>query len=291
MIVQLFKALFRAVLVAVLVALPALALPRASDDGPQIVVLISIIIALLVFLEYNSAYPSFVEFRYAPPINRLRFGALFLTVAVLSAVCADENATSTIGAIAASLAGLIAGFLDIPFSPVRLIGLILPADAPATLAETLRIAAGFAYFVSLCIVGLFFLLVHVAGWPARHGAFNVWINLPLFDPTAGSDVVTRLRRHGLINLVLGFLLPFLLPAVAKAASGIVDPMILENEQTMIWVVSLWAILPASMMIRGIAMNRIAQMILQKRERAYAAAQAADEGEAASENDEDSYQLV
>ncbi|SDI47210.1 hypothetical protein SAMN05421850_10348 [Lutimaribacter saemankumensis] len=291
MIVQLFKALFRAVLVAVLVALPALALPSASDDGPQIVVLISIIIALLVFLEYNSAYPSFVEFRYAPPINRLRFGALFLTVAVLSAVCADENTTSTIGAIAASLAGLIAGFLDIPFSPVRLIGLILPADAPATLVETLRIAAGFAYFVSLCIVGLFFLLVHVAGWPARHGAFNVWINLPLFDPTAGSDVVTRLRRHGLINLVLGFLLPFLLPAVAKAASGIVDPMILENEQTMIWVVSLWAILPASMMIRGIAMNRIAQMILQKRERAYAAAQAAGDGEAASENDEDSYQLV
>ncbi|WP_245723324.1 hypothetical protein [Lutimaribacter saemankumensis] len=276
---------------AVLVALPALALPSASDDGPQIVVLISIIIALLVFLEYNSAYPSFVEFRYAPPINRLRFGALFLTVAVLSAVCADENTTSTIGAIAASLAGLIAGFLDIPFSPVRLIGLILPADAPATLVETLRIAAGFAYFVSLCIVGLFFLLVHVAGWPARHGAFNVWINLPLFDPTAGSDVVTRLRRHGLINLVLGFLLPFLLPAVAKAASGIVDPMILENEQTMIWVVSLWAILPASMMIRGIAMNRIAQMILQKRERAYAAAQAAGDGEAASENDEDSYQLV
>lgn len=291
MIVQLFKALFRAVLVAVLVALPALLLPGATEDGSQIVVLVSIVIALLVFLEYNSAYPSFVEFRYAPPINRIRFGALFLTVAVLSAVCMDKTSNSTIGAIAASVAGLVADILDVPFSPVRLMLLVLPAEAPASLLATMRDAAGFAYFVSLASVVIFFGLVHIAGWPARNGAFNVWINLPLFDPTAGSDVVKRLQRHGIVNLVLGFLLPFLAPALVKAASGVIDPMILENERMLIWVVSLWAILPASLMIRGLAMNRIAQMILQKRQRAYAAAQAEEDGVAASESAPRTYQLV
>ena len=49
------------------------------------------------------------------------------------------------------------------------------------------------------IVGLVaFLLVHVAGWPARHGAFNVWINLPTFvdlkviqaDPGVKGDTAT-----------------------------------------------------------------------------------------------------
>lgn len=292
MIAQVFNALFRAALVAVLVALPALVLPSASHDGSQIVVLVSIVIALLVFLEYNSAFPSLVEFRYAPPINRLRFGALFLSVAVLSAVCADATSNSTIGAIGAAVARLTGGWLDVPFSPVRLMVLTLPPDAPATLVNTLRDAAGFAYFVSLAIVVVFFLQVHVAGWPARHGAFNVWINLPLFDPTAGSDVVRRLQRHGLINLVLGFLLPFLFPAGVKAASGVIDPMILANAQTLIWVVSLWAILPASMMIRGLAMNRIAQMILQKRQRAYAAAEAeGDDTPAAEESKSRTYQLV
>ena len=292
MIAQLINALVRAILSAVLVALPAPALPSASQDGTQIVVLIALVIALLVFLEYNSAYPSFVEFRYAPPINRLRFGAAFVTVAVLSAVCADTAATGTLAEIAASLAGLSADLLDVPFSPVRLMVLMLPPDAPPALVSTLRDAAGFAYFIGLMIIAVFFVLVRVMGWPARTGAFNVWVNLPLFDPTAGRDVVTRLQRHGLINLVLGFLLPFLLPALSKLASGFVDPLVLADPQTLIWVVSLWAILPASLMIRGMAMNRIAQMILQKRQRAYAAAEAEDGiDQAESARRADGWQLV
>ncbi len=280
MITQLINALLRAILVAVLVALPALVLPSTSHDGTQIVVLVALVVALLVFLEYNSAYPSFVEFRYAPPINRLRFGALFLTVAVLCAVSTNRGDGTTVSAIAASVAGLTADWLDVPFSPVRLMQLVLPPDAPDRLVQVMRDTAGFAYFMALLIVAVFFFLVRVKDWPARNGAFNVWVNLPLFDPTAGRDVVTRLQRHGLINLVLGFLLPFLIPAITKIASGVIDPMILRNPQTLIWVVSLWALLPAGLMIRGMAMNRIAQMILQKRERAYAAAEAADgEGEA------------
>ena len=292
MITQLINALLRAILAAVLVALPALVLPSASHDGTQIVVLVAIVVALLVFLEYNSAYPSFVEFRYAPPINRLRFGALFLSVAVLCAVATDKASGSTVSAITASIAGLAADWLDVPFSPVRLMTLVLPADASPGMVATLRDSAGFAYGMGLLIVGVFFFMVRVLDWPARTGAFNVWVNLPLFDPTAGRDVVTRLQRHGLINLVLGFLLPFLLPAVSKAASSLVDPMMLANPQTLIWVVSLWAIIPASLMIRGMAMNRIAHMILQKRERTYAAA-AAEDGQtpATSDNDNDGLQLV
>jgi len=280
-IAQLINALVRAILAAVLVALPALALPSASQDGTQIVVLIALVIALLVFLEYNSAYPSFVEFRYAPPINRLRFGAAFLTIAVLCAVCADTTATGTLAEIAASFAGLSADVLDVPFSPVRLMVMMLPPDAPPDLVATLRDAAGFAYLMGMIIIGVFFLLVRVTGWPARTGAFNVWVNLPLFDPTAGRDVVTRLQRHGLVNLVLGFLLPFCIPAVSKLVSGFFDPLVLSDPQTLIWVVCLWAIFPASLMIRGMAMNRIAQLILQKRQRAYAAAEA-EEGDAHTE---------
>jgi hypothetical protein len=286
-ITQLINALFRAILVAVLVALPALVLPSASGDGTQIVVLIALVVALLVFLEYNSAYPSFIEFRYAPPINRLRFGALFITVAVLSAVCAERSSSGTISAIAASVAGLAADWTDVPFSPVRLMVLLLPPEAPTPVVDMLRDAAGFAYGLSLIIIALFFYLVQVKDWPARNGAFNVWVNLPLFDPTAGRDVVTRLRLHARVNLVLGFLLPFLLPAISSVASGLVDPMMLKTPQTLIWVVSTWAILPASLMIRGMAMNRIAQMILQKRERAYAAAEA----EGATGGDGDALQPV
>ena len=267
------NALMRALMAAMLVALPALSLPQSEADGTQIVVLIAIFIALLVFLEYNSAYPSFVEFRYAPPINRLRFAGLAISVVVLTALCADKTGASTLNALFAAIARLVSGWLDFPFSPVRLLTLVLPPDAPQTLLNTLRAAAGFAYFVSLVMVGLFLLLVWIMGWPSRNGAFNVWVNLPLFDPTAGGDVVRRLQFHARLNLMLGFLLPFLIPALASVVSGLFDPMMLARPQNMVWVVSLWAIVPASLMIRGLALGRVAEMIQQKRNRAYAAAEA------------------
>ena len=39
------------------------------------------------------------------------------------------------------------------------------------------------------VMAMFLFLVRVLGWPSRNGSFNVWVNLPLFDPTAGGDVL------------------------------------------------------------------------------------------------------
>jgi len=100
----------------------------------------------------------------------------------------------------------------------------------------------------------------------------VWVNLPLFDPTTGGDVLQRLSRDARINIVLGFLLPFAIPAVVKLAADLVNPITLENPQTLIWTMSAWAFLPASMIMRGIALQRIADMIRDQRKRAYATAE-------------------
>ena len=102
----------------------------------------------------------------------------------------------------------------------------------------------------------------------RRSAFNVWVNLPLFDPTAGGDVLQRLRRDARFNIAFGFLLPFVIPAVVKATSDLIDPITLENPQTLIWTITAWAFLPASMIMRGIAMGRVADLIEAKRRRAY-----------------------
>jgi len=94
--------------------------------------------------------------------------------------------------------------------------------------------------------------------------------MPLFDPTAGGDVLHRLHRDARINIALGFLLPFMIPAVVKAASDLLNPISLDSPQTLIWTMTAWAFLPASMIMRGIAMHRIGEMIRDQRERAYAA---------------------
>lgn len=267
MIARLAGALMRALLVALVIMTPALLLPDGQADTSQIIVLIALLSALLTFIEYSSQSPSIVEFRDAPPFNRLRFIMLFATIFLLTAIARGHTEPTLLTNALGSLGTIIGNAIDVPFSPVRLVVLMLPDEAGPDLVNSVRMAAGIAYLVSLTAMAYFLVLVRILGWPGRDRVFNVWVNLPLFDPNAGKDVVERLRRDGRINVALGFLLPFLIPAVVKTASFLLDPISLANPQTLIWTMTAWAFLPASMIMRGLALHRVADMIADKRRRA------------------------
>lgn len=79
----------------------------------------------------------------------------------------------------------------------------------------------------------------------------------------------RLQRDGRLNIALGFLMPFLIPAIIQMMSDLVDPIYLSDPKTMIWTISAWAFVPASMIMRGMAMTRVATLINENRRRAYA----------------------
>jgi len=267
---RLSSAVLRAALVVLLIALPSVMLPGTTTDTAQIVSLVAIFAAAFTLVEYNSAYPSLVEFRDAPPFNRVRFFALFATVFALTVIARGKTDPTTFTMIFDAVGRRIGEAIDFPYSPVRLVVLMMPPDASAALIDDVRTAAGLSYLVSILSLAVFVIALRLFGWPARQGGFNVWINLPTFDPTAGGDVVDRLNRDATVNLVLGFLLPFIIPAFVKLAADLFDPISLANSQTLIWTMSAWAFLPASLLMRGIAMNRVAHMICQQRRRAYAA---------------------
>ena len=269
---QLTSAFMRAVLVGLMVATPSLILPSIAADTAQIVVVLAILAFCMTFIEYYGRYPSFIEFRFAPPFNRLRFIGLFVTVVLLSMVILGETDPTGWTVMITRVGAALGNVIDFPFSPVRLVVLMMPEGADSASISTVRTAAGISYTVSLVMMIVFLILVRGFGWPVRNGAFNVWVNLPLFDPTGGGDVLQRLRRDSGLNIVLGCLLPFLIPAAIKAASDFVDPGFMSNPQTLVWTTTAWAFLPASMLMRGIAMGRIAQMIEDKRRRAYAQAE-------------------
>ena len=113
-------------------------------------------------------------------------------------------------------------------------------------------------------LGIFVVLMRVGSWPRRDRAFNVWVNLPTFDPTSGGDVVARLTRDARINIGLGFLLPFLTPIVVEFGLIGFQPLSLTSSQTLIWTITAWSFLPASLFMRGIAMGRVADMISDRR---------------------------
>ncbi len=257
-------ALVRAFLVVIVVAMPSVLLPGVGTDARQMVALVALFAGVLTFAEYNAVYPSLVEFRDAPPFNRVRFAMLFAIVLALSMICAAKYDPTPVARLFEAVGLLVGHGLDFPYSPVRLATLMMadPADPQQVLA--VRTAAGTAYLLSLIALSFFVLILKLKGWPSRHHAFNVWVNLPTFEPTAGGDIVDRLERDARVNLSLGFLLPFLIPAMVSLASMGFEPLTLTSPQTMIWTVTAWAFLPASLLMRGVAMGRIAAMIRQRR---------------------------
>ena len=257
-------AVLRAILVVAVIAMPSMILPSVTDDTRQIITLIALFGAVLTFFEYASIYPGLVEFRDAPPFNRIRYASLLATVGMLSVVVLARSEPSTFARFIDVLGAAMARSIDVPYSPVRLLVLMLPLDATADQRELIRTAGGIAYMTSLLTLACFVIVIRAMGWPTAGQSFNVWVNLPTFDPTIGADVVERLRRDAWFNIALGFLLPFLIPAVIKAISSGFAPVALDSPHTMIWTVTAWAFLPASLFMRGIAMGRVARLIEQKR---------------------------
>jgi hypothetical protein len=142
--------------------------------------------------------------------------------------------------------------------------LMMADSADAAQAQAVRTAAGMAYLISLVSLAVFVVMLRAGSWPRAGVPFNVWVNLPTFEPSAGGDVVERLNRDARINIALGLLLPFLTPAVVSLSSSGFEPLQLATPQTLIWIMTAWAFLPASLFMRGIAMGRVAGMIRDKR---------------------------
>ena len=264
MLTRLAGALLRAVLVVLLVATPALLLPGVSKDLAQIVTLVSIFAAALTIFEYASVYPGIVEFRNAPPFNRLRFISVFATVFLVAVVVRGEFDPTPLNQMVSNFGTGIGNAIDFPYSPVRQIVLLLPEGTSFDLIDRVRTAAGLSYFISMLTLAVFYFFVRVRNWPMNSGPFNVWINMPTFDPTTGGDVVQRLERDARFNIIVGFTLPFFIPAALKASESLFGQVTLDNPQSMIWIIAAWAFLPASLLMRGLAMGRVAELVERKR---------------------------
>jgi hypothetical protein len=255
----------RAFLVMILIVMPSVILPGIGTDTKQIVALMALFAGALTFVEYNAAYPSLVEFRDGAPFNRIRYLMLLAIIIFLSVVVADREDPTTITRLFRAVGIVMGEALDFPYSPVRLATYMMSENATPQQVMDVRTAAGTAYLLSLVSLAVFVIVLKLAGWPSTHKAFNVWINLPTFEPTAGGDVVDRLERDARVNLAAGFLLPFLVPTLIAVASSGIPADSLTSPQPLIWTIAAWAFLPASLLMRGVAMGRIADMVRVKRD--------------------------
>lgn len=266
MLSRLFGALVRAALVVLVVATPSLLIPGTTEEGAQVVTLVALALGVFTAVEYGATYPALIEFRDAPPFNRVRILSLLIVLVCLSLVAGGGDRSSSLLLVLNALGLLIGYALEFPWSPLTVMLAHLPVDASPVSALQIRVMAGLAIFITLAALVIFALLLRLQHWPNREMPFNVWINLPTFDPTTGGDVVMRLTRDARVNIILGLTTTFILPVVGLTAAGQIDLQLLTSPQAMVWGIALWMFLPLSMFMRGLAMLRIAEMIRQRRAR-------------------------
>ncbi len=267
MLTQLVGAVARALIVVVVIATPSLLVPGTSPEGAQVVTLVALALGLFVGMEYAATYPGLVEFRDAPPFNRVRILSLFAMLFLLSLVANTEPGEgSSLSLVVSAFGILAAGALDFPFSPVQMIEAHLPVGIDPFILGRIKGMTGIATVVMLASILVFALLLRLKQWPYKGSSFNVWINLPTFDPTTGGDVVKRLRRDALVNIIFGVFAPFVLPVVAVVAANHIEIAILSSPHAQVWGITLWMFIPLSLLMRGLAMGRIADMIGHRRAR-------------------------
>lgn len=263
---RLARASVRAFLVGLLVMLPSLFLPSVAADTSLIVALVALGAAALVFFDYASTSPGLIEFSGAPPFNRIRFLAALATVALLTALAwadaASGGAPHALGAFAAALAHV----QDFPLSPVWVIVESLPAATPPETAEALRRALALAYPLSLLAIAVFVWTIHVDRWPMHSGAFNIWVNLPNHTPRPGEDTAARLSREARSQILVGLLMPVSAGVLLKAAPALSLALPLGDPHAVIWLVTVWAILPAGIVMRGLALARLAELAAERKGR-------------------------
>lgn len=264
MVAQLAGAVVRAIFVFIIVSTPSLLVPGSDDGAHQAVMLVALFASLFVFSEYAATYPTLIEFRDAPPYNRLRIVALFVTLFFFG-ICVRPVEDGTTLQMILNAMGLIAHHaVDGAASPATLLIMLLPETVSPVQLLHVRVLTGLGLVVALVTITIFVVTVRLQDWPRNGHVFNVWVNLPTFDAYGNTDVVHRIVRDARVNTILGLLMPFVIPIVAGLMARHLDLSPLASSHTLVWVMALWVFLPVSLVMRGVAMIRLARMIEARR---------------------------
>lgn len=268
MISRALGAFLRCALVAWLVVTPALLLPGTRTIDTDIVALVAVFAALFTFFEYNSNAPVLIEFRDAPPFNRVRFLAVFATVMMLTTVAGGAVAPSDTSEVLTLVGTIVARAMAFNGSPIPLLPSMMPEGTSTDLILQAYAMLGLAFLTALVSLAIFAVALRAGAWPNRVAVFNMYINMPAFDPTTGGDLISRLRRASRWTIGAGLIVPFVFPFVGNILAETLGLLSFTSPQTLIWTLVAWTMIPTSLLMRGIAMARLVDMLEEERRKRY-----------------------
>jgi len=254
----------RALLVMLVFIAPFLSSPVAEPAGSVVYYVLAVCIGAFVGLEYLHKYPSLVEFRYAPPYNRLRFIWFAFVVAISVLLLQNPPELGAITAFIRPVGTILGHLLDFPYSPVDAILSTAPLGTSSQTLDAIRASVGVGLTGALLSSAYFLLMVKVSEWPKNSGQFNVWTNLPLIDPVSGENIVDTIQRKAKVNIMIGILAPYGISVILIVLRSLGIELLAAGTQVIVWMMVAYSFVPLHAVMRGIALWRIAQLIDEKR---------------------------
>ena len=243
-----------------IIAAPAFLLPDVSLAAQEITLVVAGIAAAFTIFEYASTHPVLIDFRFAPPYNRMRFAIFGAQVLALVFLCRAHAGQDAFSGPYLGLAEQVTDLVAFPYSPVSFgAGIITSRAAPGFEALVTQ-AAALSFVVTVVPLVLFSVVLWLMGWPVKRQDFNLWINLPTFEPVYGSEVPRRLTRDGRVNLIAVIVALYVLPVLLAEIGGMYGLLREFDYQPVVWGATLWAFLSGSLLIRGLAILKIAHLV-------------------------------
>lgn len=239
-------------------AIPAIVLTPGSDHsgGRAAGLLLAAAAALFVMFEYGARTPALVDFRVAPPINRLRFTVVAVTLAAATLCCATGDEASALGR---TFRGFAAA-MDFPYSPVAMAADIFTRASASGPDPAVQYAAATAFCVAFASTLAFAAVIWFGPWPARADRLNLSVNLPTWDGEEGAAGAPRLAFMGAQVLVTAVALLFAMLVLGGIVVGVVAPDLEISPLALAWSATIWAAAPGAMALRGVALLKLAQRL-------------------------------
>ncbi|MGR3722743.1 hypothetical protein LGT41_0003820 [Abyssibius alkaniclasticus] len=261
MLNRLIGAVFRAAVVIFIIALPAFILPNTTLNARELSLIAGGVVAAFTIFEYAAKSPGFVDFRFAPPYNRMRVAIIATELLLIAFYFRDL----TLGGPMVEFGAKFAFLAEMPGSPVRMtLEMFADTLTPGQLSR-LGVVMSLAMVTAIGLSVVFAALLWLSRWPVDRAGFNLWVNMPNFEPSEVGKTERRLYRDGMLNIIFAPLVLYAAPYVLPLASNTLGSNLLREPQSVIWLATLWAFVPASLIIRGAAILKINRILRQAKQ--------------------------
>lgn len=254
----------RALAVVLVIGFPALLLPNVSVASQEISLIVAGLAAAFTVFEYASTHPGLIDFRFAPPYNRVRFVSFALLILSLTFLARGFAGYDSFSQDMLDWGALALEKASFPLSPVSALAAGLPENMPDTNRSLIEQSAAISFWLAAVLMLLFGALLWLIRWPIGRRDFNLWLNLPTFPPGYPRDVERRLVRDATVNILSGIAFLYVAPPMAMQLNSIQQPSEVPNYQLILWTTALWGFVPGSLAIRGIAILKVAHLIKSAR---------------------------